>query len=1228
MRSPRILSVLPRRRRLALLTAFTLVTAICQVLTTSPARAADPCAPVLNPVACENSKAGTPPEDWDILGAGDDTIQGYATDISVGLGETIGFKVATDASAYTIDVFRLGFYGGDGARRITPVTPNPGVVNSTEDCLINEDIGIFDCGAWNVSASWTVPVTMVSGVYIAKLTRPDTGGASHIVFVVRNDASTSDMLFQTSDATWQAYNLWGGPDFYEGGENGRAYKVSYNRPFATRGAMEGRDFLFSAEYPMLRFLERNGYDVSYTTNIDSDRRGQLIQNHKVFITNGHDEYWSAAQRANVEAARDAGTHLAFFSGNDVYWRTRYEPSTDGPPTDYRTLVCYKETWAETDTLDPTSEWTGTWRDPRFSPPANGGGRPENELIGTAYMANSTDLPMTVPAAQGRYRLWRGTSVADLTSGLATLAPHTVGYESNEDLDNGFRPPGLIRLSTTVGPTPEYLLDFGKNVAPGTTTHSMTLYRAPSGALVFSAGTIQWAWGLDDYHDGAVSPVDERMQQATINLFADMNVQPATLMSGMAAATPSTDTAAPTVAITTPAATATVANGSQVTLSGTATDTGGGRVAGVEVSLDNGVSWHPAVGTSSWSYTFYTSGLGAQMVQVRAIDDSVNIGDPVARQFVLTGRNTLFGARVPANTSTNDGTSLELGVKFRPSVAGFVTAVRFYKGAGNTGTHTGSLWSSSGERLANGTFTDESASGWQTLKFSRPVEITPSSTYIASYYAPNGHYAADGQAFSLLDWSAPPLRAPRSATVGGNGVFGYGAGFPTRTYGDTNYYVDVQFVSSENAPPAPVATTPLHNASGVDPAVHPAVVFTKSLDPATITFAVTSAAGAPVAGTFAYAAPTKTVTFTPSAPFTPATTYHATVTATDTNGITTEEPVEWTFTTDLNPSVKRLFATDAVPDEASSDDAAPVELGVKFVPLTSGKIIGLRYYQGAGNTGTHTGTLWSSTGDVIRQVTFGPGSGNGWQTAAFDSPVDVLAGGTYVLSYFAPNGGYAATPNYFTTARTNGPLRAPAGANGVYRYGSTGFPTSSYNSTNYWVDPLFLPSTGPGPTPEPPTGVNVFDATATPAQANSGDEDPINVGMKFIPDVDGTVTGMRFWKGPENTGTHTGALWTVDGDPLAQATFGTETASGWQSIRFATPVEVSGGQTYVVGYHTAAGQYAVTPNGFADAGVIAPPLRVPQGGGMYAYGTSNFPNLPINNNFWTDVYFEPSTTAGD
>ena len=295
---------------------------------------------------------------------------------------------------------------------------------------------------------------------------------------------------------------------------------------------------------MVRWIEANGYDVSYSTGVDSDRRGAELLEHAAFLSVGHDEYWSAAQRTNVEAARNAGIHLAFFSGNEVFWKTRWESSIDGSGTPYRTLVSYKETHANAK-IDPLPNvWTGTWRDPRFSPPADGG-RPENKLTGTIFTMNCCRQDaIKVPEALGKLRFWRNTSVATLAPGqVATLAPGVIGYEADEALDNGFQPPGLVKLSSTTLNVGSYLLDYGSTYGSGTATHSLTEYRHSSGALVFGAGTIRWPWGLDVHHDfDAATPnvtttPDIRMQQATVNLFADMGVQPATLQSGLVAATP-------------------------------------------------------------------------------------------------------------------------------------------------------------------------------------------------------------------------------------------------------------------------------------------------------------------------------------------------------------------------------------------------------------------------------------------------------------------------------------------------------------------------------------------------------------------------------------------------------------------------------------------------------------------------------------------------------------------
>jgi N,N-dimethylformamidase beta subunit-like, C-terminal len=578
----------------------------------------DPCATPANEIVLENCRTGDPPSEWEVDGAGDPSIQGFATDISVDQGQTVLFKVAASVSNYRLDIYRLGWYGGEGARQVATVEPSAPPPQAQPVCQEEASTGLIDCGNWAPSASWSVPANAVSGIYFARLVREDgTAGASHVPFVVRDDDGRSELLFQTSDTTWQAYNQYGGNSLYTGSPAGRAYKVSYNRPFTTR-ATSDEDWVFNAEYPMVRWLERNGYDVSYFTGVDSDRLGAEIREHKTFLSVGHDEYWSGPQRANVETARDAGVHLAFFSGNEAFWKTRWEDA-------HRTLVSYKETHANAK-IDPAPGlWTGTWRDSRpFNPE---GARPENGLTGTIFTVNSGTRALQVPAAEGRLRLWRNTSVAGLPpGGTATLAAGTVGYEWDEDLDNGARPPGLVRLSATPAFGVEKLLDFGSTYGVGNATHRLTLYRDANGgaldALVFGAGTVQWSWGLDGEHGGGGSTPSAPMQQATVNLLADMLVQPATLQAGLTPAAASTDTTPP--ASTPIAPTRIVTSGNPVTATGTAADSGGGRVGGVEVSVDGGTTWHPATGRESWSYTWTPAVSGQVTVRSRAADDSGNV----------------------------------------------------------------------------------------------------------------------------------------------------------------------------------------------------------------------------------------------------------------------------------------------------------------------------------------------------------------------------------------------------------------------------------------------------------------------------------------------------------------------------------------------------------------------------------------------------------------------------
>ena len=669
----------------------------------------------VNSVVRENRLPGNPSTEWDINGWGDPTIQGFGHDISINRGETIYFKIKTDSTDYRIDIYRMGYYGGMGARCVDTIEPSVKLPQHQPEGLRDEATRLYDCGNWEVSASWQAPPDATSGIYFARLVRqdsdptnPDSSGfsernwradnsqegpaekplasphaygalghgrlanalreprASHIYFVVRHDDSHSDILFQTADTTWQAYNPYGGyctygrvnPGFPRSiGIPPRAYKVSYNRPLKTRD-YRAVNMVFNAEYPCVRWLEANGYDVTYFTGVDSDRRGEEIRKHRLFLSVGHDEYWSLEQRRHVEAARETGVHLAFFSGNEVFWKTRWEPSIDGEGVSHRTLVTYKETH-DNAKIDPVPDvWTGTWRDSRpFNPE---GPQPENALTGTIFTVNAwRNDPLIVPAKYAALRFWRNTEIAKLKPGeRAVLLRGLLGHEWDEDLDNGFRPPGLFRLSETTIDNVPYLQDNGTVYDSGTATHHLTLYRHEtpngaqqssdkdggpengSGALVFGAGTVQWTWGLDAHHDTEtgipperanssstrvgvdLNGPDKNIQQATVNLFADMGVQPQMLQEDLTPASASTDVQPPTSTVLVPADSATLPLETLI-ISGSAQDTDG-QVAAVEVSVDNGLSWHPASGCADWNYEWLPAESGAFTILSRAVDDSGNL----------------------------------------------------------------------------------------------------------------------------------------------------------------------------------------------------------------------------------------------------------------------------------------------------------------------------------------------------------------------------------------------------------------------------------------------------------------------------------------------------------------------------------------------------------------------------------------------------------------------------
>jgi hypothetical protein len=1243
----------------------------------------NPCAvPVTNPVACENSKPGVPPEQWQVDGIGDETIQGFATQISVNVGGTESFKISTPSTKYHINILRLGYYGGNGARMIeSGIKPSVSLPQKQPECMHEAVIagkettatGLIDCGNWAVSASWKVPTEAVSGLYMAELVREDVGGGepidhtSQIFFIVKNEASTAPIVLKTSDATWEAYNAWGGNSLYsctkwcpEGEPEAydAAYSVSYNRPFdGTLQTDSGQSDPLYAEYQLMRFLEKEGYNITYLAQPDIQAHPALLKNHKVFVSSGHDEYWSAGERTAVEEAREAGVNLAFFSGNEIFWKTRWGPSIDSSKTENRTLTTYKETHFNkaVDPLEPNVA-TSSWADPRFK--SGGAGKPANSLSGQYFTVNSGTSDIKVPGSFAALRFWKNTAVSKLKSTeTLTLSPGTgtLGYEWDSDEENGFRPPGRISLSSTTVNGVEVFTDYGTHVElGGVATHSLSLYRAPSGALVFGAGTVQWSWGLDNTNawssyatDPSENPPDATMQQATVNLFAEMGAQPSTLQSNLIAATASTDKTAPTAVVTSPTAGKTIKSGEAITISGTASDVGG-VVAAVEVSTDGGKTWHAATGTSSWTYAWNVDGANTAKIEARAIDDSANIGAPTAGTTVsITCPCSMLGTLTPGVVDSGDTGSINLGVKFKSEVAGKINGIRFYKSTANTGTHLGSLWSASGELLAQATFSGETASGWQSVTFATPVSIQANTTYVASYLAPKGHYAdtawqlvePPAQSKALLNH--PPMSIV-SDQEGGNGVYAYSSesAFPTQTYQATNYWVDVLY--TPNTPP-------------LVPGQPTGVSATAGPGRATVNWTAPTSGGAPASykitpyiGTVAQTATTVAAPLTSTilTGLKAGTSYTFTVTAINEGGSGTESAKSNAVTPTATTAPPAPTGVTATAGGASatvkwtaptSDGGSPIT-GYKVVPyrlgiaqtattvgpeiaqtVITGLTVGSSYtFKVAAINAIGTGAESASSNSVIPTAATVPGAPTAVGATAKSSGA-VLTWSAPAATGGSPISGYKITPFLGATAQT--PTLTGSAT-------PTGTVAGLTNGSAYTFKVAAINAIGTGAESTASAAVTPYDTIfnlATPGTVDSEDGGSVNLGVKFKSDVPGTVNGIRFYKSAANTGTHVGTLWDANGNALGQVTFTGESASGWQQATFATPVRILANTTYVASYLAPSGHYSVNGPNLAE-GVNTPPLHAESGtgNGLYAYGTgANFPSSSFNSgNYWVDVLFVP------
>jgi hypothetical protein len=303
--------------------------------------------------------------------------------------------------------------------------------------------------------------------------------------------------------------------------------------------------------------------------------------------------------------------------------------------------------------------------------------------------------------------------------------------------------------------------------------------------------------------------------------------------------------------------------------------------------------------------------------------------------------------------------------------------------------------------------------------------------------------------------------PLTALASG-GVYAYGSAstFPTNTFNASNYWVDAVYSQSTGStPPTVTSVTPDQGSTGVAASAAPTATFSQPVNPATVSFTLKDSGGNNVAGSVTFNGADTVATFTPTSSLAAGTTYTATVSgAQNSSGIAMTGPFSWTFTTGTPTQCPCSIWQNGTPAGAvDANDPGSVNLGVQFQAASSGFITGIRFYKESDNTGTHTGSLWSSTGTLLATGTFSNETASGWQELDFTTPVAITAGTTYVASYLTSAGHYAVTGSGLASAVTNGPLTALA-SGGVYAYGSAStFPTDTYNASNYWVDVVYSPS---------------------------------------------------------------------------------------------------------------------------------------------------------------------------
>jgi hypothetical protein len=458
-------------------------------------------------IRTENDKPGT--DDWMLAKTRVDPktkyrcpwIEGYCSHTSLRAGDTLRLMVSTNpASPFVIDFYRLGYYQGKGGRHLLRLGPFKGKVQP--DPKVGTE-RLREC-AWEPATTLTIPKDWPSGVYLGKLTAEKDKLQSYLIFIVRDDRAC-DFLFQCSDTTWNAYNRWPSQwALYDDGKKewycGPEVRVSWDRPYGKYCQIldaplsQGSGEFLLWEFPVAYWLEKEGYDVSYTSNVDTHADGKGLLRAKGWLSVGHDEYWSLDMFQNVKAAVAAGVSAAFLS-SDTCWGL-IELLRSGADVPHRIITRIGQ-------FGPLEE-AAVRAYPEFKK-FKQFGPSEGSLIGARnvypYVGSADWI-----CVDEKHWLYAGTGMRD-----GDRIPGLIGWEWMGDPADI---PGLRVVAR------------GKMIQKDLAgTYTATIYPGPKDNFVFNASTCWWGDGLSappgylhpSVYEAKLRGPDVRVQRITANL---------------------------------------------------------------------------------------------------------------------------------------------------------------------------------------------------------------------------------------------------------------------------------------------------------------------------------------------------------------------------------------------------------------------------------------------------------------------------------------------------------------------------------------------------------------------------------------------------------------------------------------------------------------------------------------------------------------------------------------